>query len=1020
MNDNDVAIVSVSCRFPDADTPEEFWQNLVDGKCSVRDLDDDYLRNRGVSNEDLSNTDYIKKSIIVDDIDRFDADFFGFTPREAQLLDPQQRIFLEVCWEALERAGTIPSKLDDSIGVFAGASFNTYLINCLQYLKEDRPDLLSKLGGFQSLIHSDKDFIATRTSFKLNLRGPSFTIQSACSTSLLAVHQACQALLNYECDMALAGGASLSVPQNLGYFHQEGMIFSPDGYCRAFDKDAEGTIVGNGVGVVLLKRAVDALDDKDPILAVIKGSAVNNDGSSKVGFTAPSKLGQSEVIEEALGVAEIDPETISYVEAHGTGTTMGDPIEVAALTRAYNTDKKQFCALGSVKTNIGHLDAAAGVAGLIKVALMLQNKKYVPSLHYKAANEKISFKDSPFYVIDNTAPWPEGGSIPRRAAISAFGIGGTNVHLVLEESISQENQHSEKTLEPIFIPVSAKTPASLSGSVRKLKEYLQANSHLSLYDVAHTLHKGRETYPVRNGYVCSSTPEFIELLSSGSAGGYSECTENPYLVMVFSGQGSQYLSMFSGLYNRFSVFQQVFDTCDIYLKQKYQIDIKAIIYSSQEDVELLARTDNAQLALFCVQYSLAKQLQDVGVTPDVVLGHSIGEYAAACLCGVMNLESALDLVFWRGKLMSQMKSGAMLSVVGNPEQFLLPSGVNVSAINGPENFVVSGTGDAISAYMSLLEGQGIECRLLKTSHAYHSPMMNDAARMFSDKCSNIHFSPSSIPFVSSMEGNFVDEKFSFNPEYWANQIVNPVKFNSAIESIIDRYLSNTKKGSKSKLIIMEVGPGKQLTSIINRLAKIQNTVAFSCSRSPKNSVDDDRVFLDALKNLWVNGVDISWEKLSSSVSSYGRRVVLPTYAFERNSYWLGDIEDASPSGKVNEQFDLDNYHFQSAVNSRPNLDVDYISPSSEVEITLAEIWQENLGINKIGIDDIFFELGGDSLQATQVVSAVNGLFSIKIKTADLRAHPTIRTLASVIENRTLDYVSSLSEEETVRLLAEMG
>jgi len=1003
-NENDIAIVAMACRFPDADTPEQFWQNLKNGKQSLRNLDDDFLRSRGARDVDLANLDYIKKAVIVDDIDKFDATFFGYTPREAELLDPQQRLFLTVCWEAFERSGIVPGGDSESAGVFAGTSFNTYLINCLNALREDKSDLLSKIGGFQSLIHSDKDFIATRTSFKLNLRGPSYSIQSACSTSLLAVHQSCQALLNYECDIALAGGASLSVPQNLGYFHQEGMIFSPDGNCKAFDKDAQGTVVGNGVGVVLLKRAIDAVNCKNPILAVIKGSATNNDGSMKIGFTAPSQHGQTEVIREALGIAEISPDSISYVEAHGTGTTMGDPIEIEALTKAFSTSQRQYCRIGSVKSNIGHLDAAAGIAGLIKLTLMLKHKQHVPSLHYTSANTNIDFPNTPFFVSTDSEDWLVNKGTPRTAGISAFGIGGSNVHLIIQEPAQINPTPSPEVNGPLLIPMTAKTYRSLYGNICNLREHIESNRDICIGDLAYTLQYGKKHFPIRQGYICTSVSDLLNQLEYNQS---SISTSGKALVYLFSGQGSQFQTMFAGLYGKYEVFTSLLNQCAQRFMDNFGVDILDHIKNKPLD-----STDIAQPAIFSVQIALAKQMEALGLAPKVVIGHSIGEYAAACYADILSLEDAIDMVSWRGKYMSESEPGSMLSITALPKTIDIPAHLTVAVYNCLGNLVVSGSKTKVQTFKTHLENSDIDCRLLRTSHAYHSPMMEEAAEKFKQKIRHISFRPPKLDFVSSMSGQFLSKTEAVTASYWVDQIVNPVRFDSAIENLYNRY----EKHDDQTIIPVEIGPGGQLTSILKKHLNDNQVEPISCSRNPKRNIDDQIVFLEMVKHLWERGIDAAWNALQNKSLPSGNTIDLPTYAFERKSYWLGDVVDACATDNIEHS----RWEALARSGKKPqHIGEKFDAPTTDIQICLAEIWSKQLGIQNISIDQSFIELGGDSLQSTQVASTINSIFNIKIKSSELREHPTIGELSKLVELRILHFVSSLSDKAAKTVLAEL-
>jgi len=655
-----IAIIGLAGRFPGAKNITEFWQNLCDGVEAISQFSDEELIAAGVDPSLLNNSNYVKAGAVLEDIDLFDAGFFGFNPKEAEMTDPQHRLFLECAWEALENAGYDVQRCESRIGVYGGASFNNYLTFDIN------SDHIGSANSFQKLIGIDKDFLTTRVSYKLNLTGPSLTIQTACSTSLVATVLACQSLLNYQCDMALAGGVSISVPQKTGYLHQEGSILSPDGHCRAFDAKAKGTIIGNGVGVVLLKRLSEAIADGDHICAVIKGSAINNDGSGKVGYTAPSVNGQAKVIAEALALADVEPETISYIETHGTGTALGDPIEISALTNVFltETQKKGFCAIGSVKTNIGHLDAAAGVTGLIKTALGLKHKLIPPSLNFEQPNPEIDFKNSPFYVNTQLKTW-KAGRTPRRAGVSSLGIGGTNAHVILEEAPSV-NEPESKTRDYQLLLLSAKTDSALKTTTKNLAQHLRQYPEVNLADVAYTLQVGRREFNHRCMVIAKDSKEAATLLESPRV--FIHCQEDikRAIVFMFPGQGAQYVNMAKGLYQSESGFREQVDYCAEFLKPLLGLDLRHILYpdveQTEEATQKLQQTEIAQPALFVIEYAFAQLWMSWGVYPQAAIGHSIGEYVAACLAGVFSLKEALILVAKRGQLMQQLPKGAMLAV----------------------------------------------------------------------------------------------------------------------------------------------------------------------------------------------------------------------------------------------------------------------------------------------------------------------------------------------------------------------
>lgn len=651
INDTDIAIIALSGRFPGAKDVDTFWENLKAGAESISFFSEQELLS-GINSNLLKNPNYVKASAVLEDIDLFDANFFDFSPREAEILDPQQRLFLECAWEAIEKAGYDPQTYKGLIGVYAGVGINSYLLNNLIY----RRDVLESVGEYQVVLDSDKDFLPSRVAYKLNLKGPAVNIQTACSTSLVAVHVACQSLLNGECDMALAGGITLRVPHKNGYLYQEGMILSPDGHCRVFDAKAKGTVGGNGVGIVVLKRLADAVADGDCVHAVIKGSAINNDGSFKVGYTAPSIEGQASVIAEALALAQVDAESITYIEAHGTGTELGDPIEIAALNKVFQqrTEKKQFCAIGSLKSNMGHLDTAAGVAGLIKTVLALKHKLQPPSLHFTTPNPKIDFANSPFYVNTKLSQWND--DFPCRAGVSSFGIGGTNAHVILEEAPKQTPSGTSRPWQLLLI--SAKTSSALDKATANLGEHLQQNRDLNLADVAYTASIGRQAFNHRRMLVTQGLKETANALINLDSKVFTniEPLERD-VVFMFPAQGAEYVNMALELYNTETVFQEQVDLCSQILEPELKLDIRQIVYPKQSQIreaqEQLQNKGIAEVAVFVIEYALAQLLLSWGISPQAMVGHGIGEYVAACLAEVFSLEAALSLVAARGGIIGK-------------------------------------------------------------------------------------------------------------------------------------------------------------------------------------------------------------------------------------------------------------------------------------------------------------------------------------------------------------------------------
>ncbi len=802
INGSEIAIIGMSGRFPGAKNVEEFWQNIQNGVESISFFTDEELLEQGIERATLNTPNYVKAGAVLEDVELFDAGFFGFSPKEAEITDPQHRLFLECAWSALENTGYDSEKYEGAIGVFAGTSLSSYLLNV--YLN---PNIIDSIDHHQLAIAGDKDYLTTRVSYKLNLTGASYTVQTACSTSLVAVHLACQSLLNAECDIALAGGVSISASRKSGYFYKQGGIASPDGHCRAFDANANGTVGGEGVAIVVLKRLEDAVKDGDTIHALIKGSAINNDGSNKVSYTAPSIDSQAKVIKTAIALAEVEAETITYIEAHGTGTSLGDPIEIAALTQAFNSDKQGFCAIGSVKTNIGHLDAAAGVVGLIKTVLALKHKLIPPSLHFQQPNPKIDFAKSPFYVNTCLSEWKTNGS-HRRAGVSSFGIGGTNAHVVLEEFVQSRGGVSLKTRPWQLLLVSAKTDSALETATTNLADYLQQNPALNFADVAHTLAVGRRAFEHRRMVVCQNQEDAVEALKSLEPHKvfttYQKPTHRP-VVFMFPGQGAQYVNMGRQLYEKEPIFTTAIDKCCELLKPQVGLDLRDVLYPNDAEVEtatkLLTQTHITQPALFVIEYALAQLWLNWGVTPEGMIGHSIGEYVAATIAGVFSLEDALAIVVTRGKLMQQLPVGAMLSVqLGESElQSVLgeQQQLSLAACNSPSGCVVSGTFEAVDKLQQQLQDKGISCRRLHTSHAFHSQALEPILTAFTQQLEKVNLNPPQIKYISNVTGTWITATQAIDPNYWARHLRQTVRFSQGV----------TELSRQPKCILLEVAQG---------------------------------------------------------------------------------------------------------------------------------------------------------------------------------------------------------------------
>lgn len=874
-NGGAVAIVGIAGRFPGANNIEAFWNNLCGGIESVSMLSTIELMESGVAPEIFDRANYVPARAVLEGIDLFDAEFFNVTPKEAELMDPQQRLFLECAWEVLEHAGYNPEWYRGSIGVYGGSSTSGYLFN----LFSDRA-LLQSAADMMALLGVEKDSLATRVSYKLNLEGPSLAVQTACSTSLVAVHLACQALLNGECDMALAGGVSVNVPQKVGYLYHEGGIASPDGHCRTFDADAKGTIGGSGVGIVLLKRLDEALNDGDHIWAVIKGSAVNNDGASKVGYTAPRIEGQAKVIRAAQLAAHVAADSITCVEAHGTGTPMGDPIEVAALTQAFRaeTARNGFCAIGSVKTNIGHLDAAAGIAGLIKTVLALHHKQIPPSLHFVKPNPHVDFSKTPFYVNSKLIGW-EGGGAVRRAGVSSFGLGGTNAHVILEEAPALPGEPNPVIPGPQLLLISARSEAALEAATDRLADHLRRHPAENLAQTAYTLQLGRKSFPHRRWLVADRVEEAERALARRADSVYTRgpvSAERP-VVFLFSGQGAQYPNMGRGLYDDEPMFREHVDRCAELLAGHLDLDIRTLLFAeTPAEQARLGQTAMTQPALFVIEHALATLWMTRGIQPVGMMGHSIGEYVAACLAGVFSLEDALAVVAARGRLMQSMPAGAMTaaSISEREAHTYLRESLALAAVNAPRQCVFSGSIHAITTLEEHLAKDGIQSQRLKTSHAFHSCMMEPILEPFSQYVAGVPRHAPKIPWVSNVTGQWVTPEQSVDPQYWAGHLRRTVRFSDGIHTL----------WREPERVLLEVGPGRTLSALAHSHAEGREIVALASLGEARSSEHESASMLKTMGHLWGAGVRVDWESVHAR--EHRRRIPLPTYPFERQRHWV--------------------------------------------------------------------------------------------------------------------------------------
>jgi amino acid adenylation domain-containing protein len=999
MNDEQqfegIAIVGMAGRFPGAESVEEFWANLVAGRESISFFNDEELAASGLDAAELKRRgQYVAARGVLKDADCFDAAFFGVNPKEAEVMDPQQRVFLEACWAALERAGYAPDKIPGSVGVFAGASTNTYVHHAL----EPRPELMELVGADLVMYGNDKDYLTTRVAYKLGLKGPALNVSTACSTSLVAVGQACQSLLMFQCDVALAGGVSVRVPQQRGYYYDEGNIGSPDGHTRTFDAKAEGTAFSNGVGVVVLKRPEDAVKDGDQIYAVIKGVGLNNDGSQRVSFGAPGVEGQSEAVAMAQALAGVDPETITYVEAHGTATPLGDPIEVAGLTKAFRmgTQAKQFCAIGSVKSNIGHLDVAAGVAGLIKTALALHNKIIPASLHFTKPNPKLEIEKTPFYVNASLQEWRSKGDIPRRAGISSFGSGGTNAHLVLEEAPRTEPSGPSRPWQ--LLALSAKTPDALERATQKLSEHLkvvaarhEGSRQLSeLADASFTLQTGRSEFAHRRVVSCADAAEgalALEAKDPKRVFTHHQKLVDPPVVFMFPGQGAQYVGMGAELCRTEPTFRAEVDRCAELLKPELETDIRGVMFptggANKKSDELLVQTRFTQPALFVIEYALAKLWMSWGIKPAAMIGHSVGEYVAGCLAGVFALEDALTLIARRAALVQAQPGGAMLAI-RLPEKevlALLNPQLAIAAINSPNLCVVSGSNEAIGLLEEELATKKIAARRLQTSHAFHSPMMEPVLAPFTKLLRKIKFGEPQIPYVSNVTAQWITAAEAKSPEYWAGHVRQTVRFADGVAELM----------KDSQYVLLEVGPGQTLSTLARQHPPkaSERTVLASLAMTGEQ---EPHGLLDTLGRLWMNGVSVDWQQFYANERRL--HAVLPTYPFERKRHWPESPITAGRGAASTPQFSAPvrvnvestaNAEIQTAqptvVSPQPATPTEPALPRKDRLLVASRTLLEELSgydLSQVDPATSLLELGLDSLLLTQAAQVFHRKFSVSI------------------------------------------
>jgi acyl transferase domain-containing protein/acyl carrier protein len=1000
----EVAVIGMSCIFPGANNIQQFWENLKEGVSSIRHFNDDELRSLGVQEELINSPNFVKSYGYINESNCFDYRFFGYSPNEAGLMNPQTRIFHECCWGALEDAGYIPDKYNGLIGLFCGAGTSSVWETCvnLEYLGSPKYDFLTKMMA-------DKDSMSTIVSYALGLNGPSLQVKTACSTSLVSVNQACQSLNIGECDMALAGGVTLSFPRNYGYRYENNMVMSQDGYCRPFDQNSDGFVGGEGVGVVVLKRLENAIEDKDNIYAIIKGSAINNDGDRKAGYLAPSVEGQAEVIKNSLDMAEISPESLSYIECHGSATRLGDSIEIEALKKVFMSEQEK-CIIGSVKANVGHLDSASGIAGFIKTVLIVKNREIPPLVNFTVPNPLLDISNSAFHInkIKEVFDKPE----KFRAGVSSFGIGGTNAHVILEEYLQNNYQSDETT--PCILLFTAKTENSLRQKMARFISYLPEKK-LNVCDIEHTLMFCRKHFEWREFVVASKEVDLIDKLNRKvSKSVVGKAKERKKVIFLFSGLGSQYTAMARGLYNTYPIFKEEIDTClQILEGSGYEYFIRDYLLSNEKagSNQLYDKDGQqftvSQLMLFVFEYSLARFLIAINIVPDNMIGYSLGEYVAACISGVLSLAGTLNLLIERGKLIEKTPVGKMASI---PLRFkelknYLPQHVSIAIDNG-DSCIVSGKKEHVDTMIDDFVRRKVICMPLTGNKAIHSIHMEPVADEFKQILDPVKFNTPKVPFVSNVTGLPVSENEVVSSEYWVKHLVKTVEFDKGINTIL------TEPG----LILIEIGPGKDLCSLISaKIDQSKKQTATNLIRPEMLHVSDVDYFLNRLGALWTEGININWDKVSEN--KYARKISLPTYAFDKSYFddqglygsllrFAGLLNTSlinkkartngdnsvnkvlSPafSGKKETKFELE----------RPDQLNDYVAPANKTEEVLEAFWKEIFGYSKIGALDNFFELGGNSMKAITSISMIAKRFSLQIPITIFYKIPTIKEIAGYI------------------------
>lgn len=1005
-NPDSIAVVSLVARFAGSGSAEAFWESLRAGREGVRRFTDEELRAAGISEEAAQQDGFVPYGGPLEDKYLFDAQFFGMSNRDAQMMDPQIRLFVEGAWQALEEAGYDSRRFDGRIGVFAGMFIGDYFFNHVLA----NPDLIRLFGTLRLSQLTLPSHAATTTSYKLGLNGPSLTLQSACSTSLTTIHYACQSLLNSECDMALAGAAYVRCPGEGGYVTEPGSIFSPDGHCRPFDDAAAGTLFTEGLGVVALRRLDDALDARDNILAVIRGSAINNDGEARAGYNAPGVSGQAHVVAEGLAMAGVSPDVISFVEAHGTGTAVGDPIELTALTEVFGGPREDGskCAVGSVKGNVGHANTASGMAGFAKVVLSLMHKTIPPTINCRTPTTKFDFSRSPFYVETSAIPWPPRNG-RRVAGLSSFGMGGTNVHMVIEEA--PEPLAVDEPRRPVqLLVMSTRSNASRSDLESRWRDVLEREETVGLADLAFTARRGRRAFSHRTAIVASTRAEALEALTRDTIRGRAPEKDLREVVFMFPGQGSQHPGVGRQLYAAESAFRVAFDRCAAAFAECTGDELTnwAFSHADGADAKLMS-TERTQPVVFAVSYALAELWRSWGVSPVALIGHSLGEYVAACVSGVLDVDTAVRLVAERGRLMASMPPGVMYAVQASAEELepALGGAVELAGVNAPRRCVVTGPEPDVMAWLRSEARPEWDPRRVRVSHAFHSSMMDPVLAEFESYVrKHAVLRAPVIPYVSNVTGTWITAEQAQDAGYYAEQLRRPVRFADGIRTLVE----------SPRRMLLEVGPGEVLTASSRRQVDTK-TIPTAASLPPHRETSADArseltSVLRALAALWVNGVEVEWGRFDGDEKR--RRARIPTYPFERRRHWLppGVLDvGAAAVDREDVTTDGDADHAASAEQEERGT-----PPSTPTQEVIARVWGELLGVKNLSREDNFFELGGDSVLITSMVQRIREEVFPGLQTGAIYEASTVEAFAAKIDEQRAGDSSGAKPEPAVDVL----